>query len=51
VFNGIHFDYSLSSGVDEFLRLTVSGKLDKMHIEMNNSGVFILSRKKRALPV
>lgn len=48
VFNGIHFDYSLSSGVDEFLRLIVSGKLDKTHIEMNNSGVFILSRNKKS---
>lgn len=47
VFNGVNFDYALTSGVDDFLQMLVSGKLDKMQMEINKSGVFVLSRDKK----
>lgn len=48
VFNGVNFDYSLTSGVDGFLRQLVSGKLDKTKIKIDDPGVFILSRDKKS---
>ncbi|AIN17686.1 putative lipoprotein [Yersinia rochesterensis] len=45
-FVGTHFDYVLSSGVDEFATLLVTGQIDKKRIQVVRDGSFRLNDKK-----
>lgn len=46
VFVGNHFDYSLSSGAEDFLRALVTGKIDKNRLATLRDGEFMLNKDK-----
>lgn len=46
VFIGNHFDYSLTSGADDFLRALVTGGIDKSRLKVSEKGVFTLDKGK-----
>lgn len=46
VFIGNHFDYSLTSGADDFLRALVMGKIDQSRISVLQDGAFYLNKEK-----
>lgn len=46
VFIGEHFNYSLTSGADDFLRALAMGKIDKSRITLSREGPFTLNKEK-----